>query len=377
MKFNITVKHLSVGLTVSSALCGEKISIQTSGCLTSADGIKFIRTLEGLSSYLGIKKWTGLKESQIDNYLAIVRPDNGVTVYCNELSPVLTIRPKQPFGGYKAGEVVFVSHVADTEELELRDSLGRTIKIPSDCGYVFIFSHGWSKFVCYDFGVLDASRQVRRTCNLKRLFAGYYNLIVNRSLFLATDEQWQEMISWGWFPFVWMDHDDQEKLLSFAEQSRKPQPVLDTFCEKFNGNLLERIASWHNHTDFAPHKEFIDAAAKAHLANDYVASLSTVLPRIEGILRLLLSSESPNTKITQEEMAANLVENKSAFSSLIPARFKEYLLGFYFKGFQSDGDIPLSRHSVAHGVSQAADHNRENSSLAFMLLDQIAYYLTD
>ena len=70
--------------------------------------------------------------------------------------------------------------------------------------------------------------------------------------------------------------------------------------------------------------------------------------------------------------------DKSDYSLLLPHRLREYLLGFNFRAFnQATGDLPLSRHTVAHGASLPEDYDLVKASLVFMIFDQMFYYLLD
>ena len=70
------------------------------------------------------------------------------------------------------------------------------------------------------------------------------------------------------------------------------------------------------------------------------------------------------------------VKNHDNRSLLMPEKFKEYLLTCYFCDFNMEtGDCPLARHSIAHGVSDAADYNEIAATLPFFIFDQIFFFL--
>lgn len=89
-------------------------------------------------------------------------------------------------------------------------------------------------------------------------------------------------------------------------------------------------------------------------------------------LHLLKAGDKPK----QQSMVKTLVDQRDPDSLLLPRRFQEYLLGFYFRGFDEVAkNVPLSRHSVAHGTSQAKDYDFIRATLGFLILDQIFFYL--
>jgi hypothetical protein len=52
------------------------------------------------------------------------------------------------------------------------------------------------------------------------------------------------------------------------------------------------------------------------------------------------------------------------------------LLACYFKGFDlTSGSVPLSRHTVGHGVSQGDDYTFMRSTLLFMVIDEVFSFL--
>lgn len=380
MSTTVTLLNHPVGMAFSNALGGEEVEVLCNSAIATWHGEEFAKCAEFITDLFPslFVPHGPVKQSQVDNFLAIIRQDKTATVYCNEVGKVAKVRLKQPHNDIKKGEPIYEAAISEVGELELQDKGGLPIEIPSDCGYIFLMSSGWRKVIIFDFRPFPPHEPFVRTENLSRKFAGYFGHLLFRSLTNVEKESWHNLNAWGWFPFVWMDDKDRITLISFAKEGRKPQSFLDEQCNKFSANLSERASRWKRREEFAEHMPFIESAIRTFNEGDYVSSLSTLISRIEGILRLLVFNESHNPgKITSAMMAANLVENRTEFSSLLPSAFKDYLVKFYFRDFQTGGDAPLSRHSASHGVSSAADYNRETASLAFMTLDQIAYYLVD
>jgi hypothetical protein len=211
---------------------------------------------------------------------------------------------------------------------------------------------------------------------MPRLFGRFYQQLLFQEMYSITDEQWAGMLGWGWFPFIWMTQEDRNKIIYFSFRSDEPKSLFEEVCENYKAVLKDRSKSWQRLALFQDHAAFIDKAVEHHLIGDYLSAIQVLYPRIEGIMRRLQLLNSPNSKPQQKTMAEAVVRNHDVYSLLLPVRFREYLIGFYFRAFnEATGDLPLSRNSVAHGTSLPTDYDFVKSSLGFMIFDQIFYFL--
>ena len=359
------------GVTACFALPNETVSIITTEFLTSEDGNEFTSRLEGISNHLA-EGFTGTQLSQVDNFLAFIDSDGTVTSYCNELSIRMKVRIKQDM---KAYDLVSRDDLADVEEMVPVTDDRVPVQFPEHSGIVFVFSQGWRKGLFYDF----------RPCNgiagfpladLHKLFGRFLARIMFQELYTVTESQWAMLLGWGWFPFVGLTHEHRTSLIGLAATDRDPTPFVEPWCHKFAEGMSDRLASWRRSALFSDHMRFIEAAAERYAAGDPVSCLGIILPRIEGVLRLVLLDREPTANPTQKLMPGKLVERTHAQSLLLPARFEKYLREVYFRPFDvTTGDVKLSRHSHTHGVSRVEDYDFVGASLAFLTLDQIYYYL--
>ena len=123
--------------------------------------------------------------------------------------------------------------------------------------------------------------------------------------------------------------------------------------------------------EFQTHLLFIEAGWATLQQGNFIATVQTLMPRIQGIMHGIL-----NRKGGQKYLADGLVKDHDARSLLMPEKFKEYLLSCYFRDFDLEtGDRPLARHSIAHGVSDAADYDEIAATLPFFIFDQIFFFL--
>ncbi len=93
-------------------------------------------------------------------------------------------------------------------------------------------------------------------------------------------------------------------------------------------------------------------------------------------MRSLALTANPKAETGQGKMVDNLVANREENSLLLPGRFKQYLRKFYFRSFDfAKDELPLSRHTVSHGLSRATDYDLVNATTGFLIFDQLFYYL--
>jgi hypothetical protein len=364
---------------MAAAAKGERVVVCRKEFLTSEDGNEFITRLEGVSRcFAPVFGPGGTPPSQVDHFLAVLRPDQSATVYCNELHIVAHTRVKRVSPPeVQAGDVIYPDDIADIEKAELRDAQNRPVEIPDDCGVVLILSCGWRKCLFYDYSVLPPEVGCR-TDHLPRLFGHFLARLWFQEMYSITDARWGRLFEWGWFPFVGLKHADRKKLLSWASCDRDPKPVLEEISRNFATDLDARLESWKRYDLLNRQMDFLNAAKDRYKAGDPLSCISLLYPRIEGVMRLLFEEENPRGNPTQGTIMSNLVENQHAHSVLLPNRFEEYLKKVYFRGFDvAAGEVPLSRHSHGHGVSAASDYDLVRAAVGFMVLDQLFHYLSD
>ena len=375
MPIHMTFDQPPAGIALTSALPGEDSLISTKAYLSSEDGNDFISHLEGIWGYFGPSlREQGVMPSQIDHFLALVSPNLETRLFCNEFQQRAQVRAKRAI---EAGEAVFKDDIATIEKLVLHDAGGIPIEIPSDHGIVFIMSVGWRKCLYYDFSLFGPESQPR-SMEMTKLFGKFYQHLLFQEMYSITDEQWIRMVEWGWFPFIWMNADERKKVINFSGRQTEPRQLFEEICRRYQSLLRQRMESWRANELLKEHWAFIEKGAERYLADDFISAIQVLYPRIEGVMRKLHLLRRPDERAQQRTMVEALVADKSDYSLLLPHRFREYLLGFYFRAFdQATGDTPLSRHTVAHGASLPEDYDLVKASLGFMIFDQMFYYLLD
>jgi hypothetical protein len=371
MPTTIELSRLPAGFAMRNCLPGQETLIATTEFYSSEDGNDCIMRLDGISNcYESFFTARTLLPSQVDHFVAIVTKDKKATIYCNELNLVTRSRVKRPI---KSGEGVWKDDIADIDRMDFRTKDGANLTIPADCGVAVIFSVGWRKGVFYDYDVFRPEAG-NREIDLPHLFGQFYARLFFQELFSITEEQWTQLNSWGWFPFIALSSGDRQKLISWTGGDLDPTSVLEDICNSYKQRVDERVQSWTANPAFASHLPFFNKAKDGYLANDYLGCVSILYPRIEGIMRQLHLTETAANNTGQQSMVDHLASKRLPTSLLLPTRFKDYLLQFYFRGFDPKGSVPLSRHTLAHGVADAKDCDLIRATLGFLIVDQLFYY---
>lgn len=371
MPITMTFDNPPAGISLTAALKDEDVLISTKGYLSSESGNDFITHLEGIWGFFSKPfRERGIFPSQIDHLLAIITR-NEARVYCNELQQRALMRSKRAI---EAGEAVSKDDIATIEELVFHDADGTPIEIQPDDGIVLIMSVGWRKCLYYDLEVLTPDSDPR-SLDVAKLFGKFHQHLLFQEMYSIRDDQWDRMFEWAWFPFIWMTTDERNKVIHFSERTTEPKVLFEEICERFQSILDSRIQSWTTKGIFEDHRAFIEKAAEHYKAGDYLSAIQVLFPRIEGVMRQIHLVKRPGERAGQRSMVETLVSDQSDYSLLLPSRFRDFLLNFYFRAFdQATGVVPLSRHTVAHGASLPEDYDFVRASLGFMILDQMFYY---
>lgn len=362
LTFEMTPIH---GISVTLAFDGDLCTIQVEGFYSTEDGGQFIDRLEEMSRTFLNR--AGIMASQIDNFLLILDKKNQATLYCNEFIFTPLVRANRIMD---AGEHVHEDDLVDFEALELFTRDKKKVVIPEDCGVIFMFSIGWRKALYFNFTPLHPNASEKLT-EMPQVFGRLFGHLFFQEKTKLKDEQWKRLFAWGWFPFVGMTKKELGQCAAWTEQDRYPKgPVLEV-CKRFQKKIPLLIQSWKTRPEFEVHLPFIEAAWATLQQGNFISTVQTLMPRIQGIMHGIL-----NRKAGQKYLADGVVKNHDPRSLLMPEKFKEYLLTCYFHDFNMEtGDCPLARHSIAHGVSDAADYDEIAATLPFFIFDQIFFFL--
>ncbi len=141
---------------------------------------------------------------------------------------------------------------------------------------------------------------------------------------------------------------------------------------------------WWKNAAFGEKRALLEAGVKAFLRGDEegaIHCIKTLLPEIEGILRMLYLSETGRgSKVKAADPVDHIIQKGrkaagSPHSLLLPDVFLRYLKEVFFAEFNLEtGKVILSRHSSSHGVARPEDYTQVRALQAILVLDQIAFY---
>ena len=153
------------GYALTSAKEGEKVQILYREFTSTEDGQHFIHRLEGLANSILERMPSQIMPSQVDHMLVIYDRDGKANVCVNQLE-VRTLA--QVTRSVKAEENIYKDDLSDIKSIDLG------VSIPSDSGFLFLFSLGWRKGLFYDFGPICGPDAQVRKYDIAAVLAQYY-----------------------------------------------------------------------------------------------------------------------------------------------------------------------------------------------------------
>ncbi|MFH1110158.1 MAG: hypothetical protein V1790_13330 [Planctomycetota bacterium] len=350
---------------------GEQATVQFMEFTSTEDGQHFIKRLEGFPNTIleKLESQKSFAPSQIDSILAIIGKDGKATVYVNELGQTATVRVNEAI---EKGQRVTKDHIVDVTGLEL------DVVLPADRGVLYLFSVGWRKGLFYDFGPIGGPNAQPRQYDLPTILGRAYCHVLFQERFSISDDEWTSIFSSKWFPFAAMRNETIEKLIASVRSGL----TFDNHIEQVGMELKQRLpgflSSWKQNQSFADHILILERAVTHFLASDYLSCTGLLFPRIEGILRTYHTSSGVRPKPKPDNLTRTAVSSQIDNDQclLLPRKFEQYLDVVYFADFNPKAaSIDVSRHSVAHGVADAAHFNQKSAIIGIMVVHQLFYFL--
>ena len=360
------------GYSVSVAKGGEKVKVSILEFTSSEDGDLFISRLEGFPSQiiLRLPPEANIKESEIDNLLAIIHQDNTATVYVNELNIVMKTRVNR---SVEKDEPIYQDDIIDIDEIKFEG-----VEIPKDAGIAFVFSKGWRKAFFYDFKPLNSPHDAR-DYNINKTLGHFYSYLLFQSLFKITEKEWKGLFEQQWFPFVSLKKDTTSEILNHLRAGWNIDDLLEKISAETNSLLDPMLDRWGTHGLFNDHFPLLEKSIERYKSKDHISCTAILYPRIEGIIRSVHEKIKKDEKATQKNLVESLykvrAEDKEKYSRLLPQKFIEYIEQVYFANFSSGEPLTLSRNTVSHGVAPAKDFSLKAATIGLLIIDQIYYHL--
>lgn len=377
MPFKITFDNIPAGFCLNTARPGEMADVVLREFTSSEDGDLFISRLEGMGGQVLplLQKQANIivRPSSIDHLLAVISRDKTADIFINELDIRCEFVTKRDL---KAGEPVSTDDIAD-----IRRMVFEGLDIPVDAGIIFIFSAGWRKGLFYDLGPAQPFQPITRTYDLSVYLGQMYSYLSFQDIFKISDDEWEKLLENKWFPFITLKGRTIRQMLNHNRENLDIDEILPTVKDELVDRLPKLIEKFENNPIFEGHVEILKSAADRYIAEDFISSISTLFPRIEGVMRSFYLLKSPTQKATQKSLVDTAVTQSEPasrpFSLLLPKRFQQYMFDVYFASFDPNGDKPLSRHSIAHGVANPMEFSLKAATLGFLVLDQLSIYLRE
>jgi hypothetical protein len=369
MPYEIEVEHLPAGIAASSGDEGNQIQVIERDFASDVNGQWFYYYLEGLESlFLApyIKK--GALVSLIDHCLVLMHKPNKATVYINELEIVTEAISKRPIN---VGEEIRRDDIAGITSLKFSN-----VPIQPNNGIAFYFSVGWRRGFFFDFRPNYSDVELG---NIERELGNFYEFLLFYEIHSFQKEVWENLYSCGWFPFLAIPVELLKVLMYRVSEGRALTAAEKAIFDYFDrSRILGLLEKFRKQSCLVPHFEFLEAGINRYIEGDYISCISTVWPRIEGILRYAFDASSGHTRqgVLVDRMKDVIANQHISPKVYFPERFRDYLLAFYFKDFDlPNGKVGLSRNSDAHGVSDPKTYHSKNALLGILMVDQLTYYL--
>jgi hypothetical protein len=361
MPFEIQLQHAPHGYATTSADPHEEVSVMVSGYFTDEHGLDFYRILDSFTSmFLRPYIENGNHVSTLDHCLVLIEKDGKTKVFLNELGIVVTTIAKKDMN---LGEPISKNDIGGIQELSFDG-----IPIPENNGLAFYFSIGWRRGFFFDFRPLGSNAKLE---NVNRRLGQYYEGLLFKEYYVVDDQIWQKVYAEGWFPFISVIGDDFTRLITRIKEAKPIALTETTIIDSFDQARITKLLEKFRKLQFLEaHISIIEVGIERYLTNDFISSIAIIWPRIEGIL---VEFTNKTKRLSQQKLVDNmkgiLVDSHISPTLFFPEQFRDYLLSYYYRDFDfKTSDYTLSRHSIAHGVSDSQDYDQKRALLGILMI---------
>ena len=361
----------SIGLSTNAAAKGETVTVVKKLFITSLEK-GFPRIATDLLSQVGCNE----SGKSLNSLLVIIKPDNKAYVYYKFPFGVQIISKRK----LEAHRFVFKKDIVDIISVFFRD-IKNNLNPQDGDRIIWLFRENWHFGLFFDLSGKLKSEEILREMGVSYRKLAY----LSECLFLEQSGNFVQMIEDGWFPFVALIGEGLDGLRTYYEEAEKHPSTIEKLISSFDELRLSDITSrWWNNPLFNTKKRILEAGISSYLKNTeegYINAIKNLSTELEGLIRLAYHQDygkKPGSIRELKEYITN--KGKEKFSSLgslcFPDEFLDYLSGYIFKSFDVQaGEIPESRHSVAHGVAQDDIYNQGFALKLILTLDNIYFFL--
>jgi len=210
------------------------------------------------------------------------------------------------------------------------------------------------------------------------LLAAALTHVVFRPQVSLSEIEWRGLIAQGLFPFMCLDIGTVNLMIQSIRTGADMANVIHAVVENVRRLLPEIHAFVAAHVVYERHRPVLLQAIAAYERGEYAIATTALLPRMEGIIRDYYSREGEKTgsgPIKERHLLDTIAKSstRNPLSLLEPKRFAEYLreVMFGFESFANPSAVTrVTRHSVAHGVADAAMLDEKAAAMALLTLYQ-------
>lgn len=375
---NINHFHLDnvenvIGFTLENSKQGEIAKILNRVAITS-DETEFYTYIEQISN-LFLNK-IGVPINCVYLFLILIHEDLSADIYINEFRGMIDVCSKRDLN---KGEPVMINDIADIRSLKFPD-----IEIIEADKVILCFKVGWKFGLFFDLNRKEPLDIDAMYSDLGTLYRYLSFQDVYKTLEAKT--QFEEIMKDGWFPFIELIGAEFKTLSNIYQNKFDFENRITKLVGGFDRTRIEKIANkWWRKQVFKDKKEILQAGINAFLNDNsegYINCIKTLLPEIEGIIRLQYFSTTGKGKdVRIPELLKYIIENGKAksgsdYSLFLPLPFFKYLNDIVFASFNlENGNTALSRHSSSHGVAKPEDYTKLKALQMILILDQIYFYI--
>ncbi|MFC1946604.1 hypothetical protein ACFLXY_01645 [Chloroflexota bacterium] len=361
------------GFSLTNAEKDHYVRILTRATITSNEP-EFYGYIDQLSNPIFSK--VGVFRDAVHQFLLIIHNDLSADLFINDFLVSIEMMAKRDV---KKGEIVMHHDIADIKRVSFPN-----ISISDSDKVIYCKKIGWKFLLFFDLGrptKLDIEKMEIDLGKVYRYlsFQYVYDVIENET-------QFEEMLRDGWFPFIEIIGSEYTSLCSLYQNKFHFEDKINKIIDNFNKERIDNITNkWWRKPVFNEKNEIIRAGINAFLQSNkdgYINSINTLLPQVEGIIRIQYFSDTGKGKsVHLQELLDHLTEKGKTkagtdSSLLLPLPFFRYLNDVVYANFNLEsGTIDLSRHSLAHGVAKPELFSRLKALQAIFILDQIYFYI--
>ncbi|ODB44942.1 hypothetical protein BB427_00700 [Pseudoalteromonas sp. BMB] len=376
--YKIKLTERPVGFALGPAKQGEMGGVEFRGIAVQSEGREFLRKIKALNSILS-KLPEQYDPFMIKTVVVIINEDLEATVYVNEIEILARIAVNK-HEGFTKGEAVRINDILHVQELSVEG-----VSFPKDSAYLVLLSQDWDRIFYYDYGPLLSDKDVKRDIDYSvNHFLSYgYSRALFYEVYDITEEQWNLVISSGWFPFAYTNYQNQQLLIQHILLSWDYSKLLTEINTDFCADSTRWLTSLFSKSAHSlnKHQGRVERALDFHLSGDYDSAVHLMYPRLESVLRddfLMHNTDKGGRRQTaiSEHIATHITEKSYSVSLYFPEQFCSFLKSIFFQDFDPHSDLnPVSRNSISHGAIAEDLIGMKESLMGFLIFDQICRYI--